>query len=41
MGETLEDGAENRERVEDSLAGFHENVDEAKEQYRLLKRIGL
>ena len=34
-------GLENRERVEDSLAGFHENVDEAKEQYRLLKRIGL
>ena len=34
-------GLQQRERVEASLSGFHENVDEAREQYFLLKKIGL
>ena len=34
-------GIENKNRVEDSLSGFNKNVEEAKEQYRLLKQIGL
>lgn len=34
-------GIENKKRVEDSLSGFNKNVEEAKEQYRLLKQIGL
>lgn len=34
-------GMQQRERVEASLSGFRENVDEAREQYFLLKKIGL
>lgn len=34
-------GFHDRARVKNSLSGFNKNVDEAKEHYRLLKKIGL